>query len=63
MQVERGTGRGLSQAPPGVGLGREAAQNRRLPVLPPPAQPRKKRNTILTALEFVVLLVYVDLEE
>ncbi len=49
MQIERGPDRGLSQALPGAGLGREAAQNWRFPVLPP--LPRKNLQTVLTALE------------
>ncbi len=42
-------GRGLSQAPPGAGLGREAAQNLQFPVLPP--FPNKNLKFIVAALE------------
>ncbi len=49
MQIERGPGRGLSQPPPQAGLGREAAQTLRFPVLPP------QKKTLLTALELAHL--------
>ncbi len=50
VQIERGPGRGLSKAPSGAWWGREAAQNRRLPVLTlPPTE--KNLKTLLTALE------------
>ncbi len=44
MQIELGADRGLSQAPPGAGVGREAAQNQRLPILPPPTKQHKAKD-------------------